>query len=140
MLNDFWMYSPDTDSWSRIADCPYKSINGCAFSINGKGYFGTGFYSEGNEIWEYSPTITSIPDVENSSLIHLYPNPAHDHVYVKSSLPQVNELMVYSITGAFAGSLAVKENRIDLKGLEPGLYYLVVDSGRMSAGNILVVF
>ena len=56
------------------------------------------------------------------------------------SLPQVNELMVYSITGAFAGSLAVKENRIDLKGLEPGLYYLVVDSGRLSAGNILVIF
>ena len=56
------------------------------------------------------------------------------------SLPQVNELMVYSITGAFAGSLAVKGNRIDLKGLEPGLYYLVVDSGRLSAGNILVIF
>ncbi|MDD2813424.1 MAG: kelch repeat-containing protein [Bacteroidales bacterium] len=138
ILNDFWEYSPDTDSWSRIADCPFQTLYSSTFSINGKGYYATGLGEY--ETWEYTPRINSVPTVENPTLIHLYPNPAHDHVYVKSSWPKLDELKVYSITGTFVGSLAVKDNRIDLRSLESGLYYFVDDSGAISAGKMLVIF
>lgn len=58
-LNDFWKYNSSTDRWDRIADFPGNGRTASvAFSINGKGYVGTGF--DGDEklkdFWEYDPT------------------------------------------------------------------------------------
>lgn len=58
-LNDFWVYSADHDSWTRIAPFPgVARSNGIAFSANGKGYVGLGtdgtnYY---NDFWEYDPS------------------------------------------------------------------------------------
>lgn len=57
-LNDFWKYNPAIDRWDRIADFPGGGrIAAVAFSINGKGYVGTGY--DGNnklkDLWEYDP-------------------------------------------------------------------------------------
>ncbi|MBL7965854.1 MAG: galactose oxidase [Prolixibacteraceae bacterium] len=58
-LNDFWVYSISTDSWDKVADFPGAGRTAAvSFTINGKGYVGTGF--DGNnklsDIWEYDPT------------------------------------------------------------------------------------
>jgi N-acetylneuraminic acid mutarotase len=57
-LNDFWVYNPSTDRWDRIADFPGKGrIAAVAFSVNGKGYVGTGYDGDKKlkDIWEYDP-------------------------------------------------------------------------------------
>jgi N-acetylneuraminic acid mutarotase len=64
-LYDFWEYDPATDKWTRKADYPGQAaeyIRG--FSINNKGYVGTGFGqrvyipdgpAQNKDFWEYDP-------------------------------------------------------------------------------------
>lgn len=63
---DFWEYDPATDSWSQKADFGGSSRSGASgFSINGKGYIGTGFYTIGItryylvDLWEYNPELNN---------------------------------------------------------------------------------
>ena len=58
-LKDFWVYNPTSDRWDPIADFPGNGrIASVGFSINGKGYIGTGY--DGSiklkDFWEYDPT------------------------------------------------------------------------------------
>lgn len=58
-LNDFWVYNPSIDRWDKIADFPGNArIASVAFSINGKGYLGTGYDGKNKmkDFWEYDPT------------------------------------------------------------------------------------
>ncbi len=57
-LRDWWVYSPANDQWDKIADLPGKGrIGAVAFSLNGKGYVGTGFDGTNylKDFWEYNP-------------------------------------------------------------------------------------
>jgi N-acetylneuraminic acid mutarotase len=57
-LKDFWVYSPLTDRWDRIADFPGNGrIAAVGFAINGKGYVGTGYDGDNKlkDFWEYDP-------------------------------------------------------------------------------------
>ena len=57
-FKDFWEYDPDTDSWEQKADFPGESRHGAAgFTINNKGYLGTGYGDGENykDFWEYDP-------------------------------------------------------------------------------------
>lgn len=57
-LNDFWKYNPSVDRWDRIADFPGNARTAAvAFSINGKGYVGTGYDGSNKlkDFWEYDP-------------------------------------------------------------------------------------
>jgi len=63
---DFWEYDPATDKWTKKASYPGQAseyIKG--FSINGKGYVGTGFgqqvfdpgsFPQNKDFWEYDPS------------------------------------------------------------------------------------
>ena len=63
---DFYKYTPSTNSWRRLADCPATGVNfaSVAFAINGKGYVCTGAFIDStngamtaqNSVWEYDPT------------------------------------------------------------------------------------
>ncbi|RYU91483.1 galactose oxidase [Mucilaginibacter terrigena] len=66
LINDFWEYDPATDKWTQKADYPGQGgeyIRG--FSINNKGYVGTGYgqrlatpddnVPQNNDFWEYNP-------------------------------------------------------------------------------------
>lgn len=64
-LYDFWEYDPATDKWSQKADYPGQAAEYLrGFSINGKGYVGTGFgqkeyrageVAQNKDFWEYDP-------------------------------------------------------------------------------------
>ena len=82
LVNDFWEYNPEFDYWAIISDCPYVSLYGCAFSIDNKGYFGTGVFSNGLEFWEYTPVTTGIETYEDKPGIHIFPNPATEYITV----------------------------------------------------------
>lgn len=63
--NDFWEYSPETDSWTQKADFGgAPRIFAFGFAISGKGYLGTGSDSIGSSVvykdfWEYNPLTNS---------------------------------------------------------------------------------
>lgn len=45
VASDFWVFDPVADKWNQVADIPMRRMNAIAFSSNGKGYVGTGFYN-----------------------------------------------------------------------------------------------
>lgn len=55
-----WSYIISTNSWSQKNNFPgtarYSAI---AYSLNGKGYFGTGYAPYSNDLWEYDPLMDS---------------------------------------------------------------------------------
>jgi N-acetylneuraminic acid mutarotase len=85
-VNDFWEYDPPTDKWTRKADYPGQGAEYVrGFSINGKGYAGTGFgkrvATPGNDVpqnkdfYEYDPAKdkwtrkADFPGVERENVI-----------------------------------------------------------------------
>jgi hypothetical protein len=62
-VNDFWEYDPTSNIWTKKADFNRLKAFAVGFSINGKGYIGTGVSDtvsqDGNgatkDFWEYDP-------------------------------------------------------------------------------------
>ena len=57
-LQDFWMYDPVADHWSRKADFPSTATDACvSFVWNNSIYVGAGFNGSAytNEFWKYNP-------------------------------------------------------------------------------------
>lgn len=63
--NEIWQYDPSTDIWTKKASLPVGEGTAFAvgFSINGKGYIGTGLDSDNvhltNAFWEYDPIVNT---------------------------------------------------------------------------------
>lgn len=69
-LRDFYSYSPETDSWSAIAELPGLPRGGAtSFSIGGKGYIGLGTIGDGSTL-RRTPGITEevIRNLENDTI------------------------------------------------------------------------
>lgn len=57
-FKDFYEYDPETDTWTQVADFGSTArYNAVAFSINSKGYVGTGYDGTYycNDLWQYNP-------------------------------------------------------------------------------------
>ena len=63
IARNFWVYDPQADTWTRKAEFPGRvRFRAVGFSLNGKGYIGTGIASMGettadvlSDLWEYDP-------------------------------------------------------------------------------------
>jgi N-acetylneuraminic acid mutarotase len=56
--NDMYAFDVDNNSWTKLPSLPSQPRNGCvAFTINGKGYIGTGYNDKMTmqDFWEYDP-------------------------------------------------------------------------------------
>ncbi len=77
-LYDFWKYNPAKNSWTRKSDFPgYNRQDAASFSIDGKGYLGSGLSGLNNptrDFWKYDPdtdgwsAIQSLPE-DNTTLV-----------------------------------------------------------------------
>jgi N-acetylneuraminic acid mutarotase len=58
-FSDFYKYNSITNSWSSISNFPTNRSSAVSFSIDGKGYVGTGLINFNNplesDLWEYNP-------------------------------------------------------------------------------------
>jgi len=87
-LKDFWMYDPAIDRWTKVSDFPGKGRTASvAFSINGKGYVGTGYDGENKlkDFWEYDPVTnswTQKDDFMGGARIQAVGFSVNDHGYI----------------------------------------------------------
>ena len=127
----YYSYSPSNDSWSLIPDCGYSAKNGFSFTLNGKGYVGTGWTTAPNlsfydDIWEYTPSTTLNIEEYNHSLIEigLYPNPTSGLLNFKTDR-DVSKIQIVNLLGQQIKEFQIKgNNQIDIKELQNGVYIL----------------
>ncbi len=73
VYTDFWEYDPIGDVWLQKEDLGTVGAGGVTcinFSINGKGYAGTGYYNflnTLNDLWEFNPSATTLTTEGNST-------------------------------------------------------------------------
>ncbi len=101
LLDDLWQYNPFTDSWSIKATyggSPRK--NAVSFVVNGKAYVGTGKGYSGKKasMQEYTPgSVLGTDEIEIE--LAMYPNPSSDYVNLNYVPEQIDEIVLYSISG-----------------------------------------
>ncbi len=68
-INEFWAYTPSNDTWTQLPDFPGQERSyPSAFTLNGKGYYGTGLVGVTNlgDLWSFDPSTgdwTPLPGV-----------------------------------------------------------------------------
>ncbi len=66
---------------------------------------------------------------EFGQLISVFPNPATDYLNITGLSDNVQAISMYSITGALVQEIRTNVNRIDVSGLQAGVYFLsIVDA------------
>ncbi len=74
-------------------------------------------------------TTTSIVDQTSDSNISIYPNPSWDSISIKG-LERTQTGALFNTTGAKILDFTARKNQVlDLKNLEAGIYYLVIENG-----------
>lgn len=97
----FWVYDPQTNEWTVLAEMPFGRTAGGIAEIDGKLYVTGGMSPRGNdptELWVYDPVTNSWDD----SLAHLPTQ--RDHVIVVSYAKKL-----YVIGGRYSTNLATVE-------------------------------
>lgn len=84
-----------------------------------------------------SDTFSQVITIRNNSVyqvsgkenqINAYPNPAKDQVTIKG-ITHIQNLNIYDMTGRnISSGISFQNNKINLKGLKPGIYYLIIHS------------
>lgn len=123
--------------WTQITatgSAPVSSgtVNGATIQpIYQFGSASTDFYLDDLKItWTGTNTLNS--ETFNTNKISLYPNPAQNFVVLNNKPDSIENIDIYSITGHLVKSVDLKSNndKIDIKDLAPGLYFLKTDESK----------
>lgn len=72
-------------------------------------------------------TITHVDRVADDEVIHIYPNPATNKLFINSAIHQnIAQVEIYQLTGQRLGSYLVEMNSIELPILPSGIYLLKI--------------
>jgi hypothetical protein len=72
----------------------------------------------------YYVHISGIYDSYSEKELSISPNPALDHITIKSSDVELEQVRIYSIDGRLISESATKAGRITINHLTPGVYYV----------------
>lgn len=92
-----------------------------------------------NMMLDYIPEITTVPDLYESELISVYPNPGNGEYFISTVLTGELHLMVYDVSGKIildrkemnASETSIHE--IDLTPFKNGIYFVKISSGEKSS-------
>jgi len=130
----------ENDNWELVqkiipSDADYHTFFGTSATIRDGEIFVSGFGGDGIEgstgaAWYYGNSSTGIYEQKDIPL-SLYPNPAHDALYIETEHNNINLLQVIDISGR---TVIVRKNlpertTLDISTLTEGLYFLSVQSG-----------
>jgi hypothetical protein len=88
-INEFWKYSPVTETWTRLNDLPFNCIRSNFFTVDGRNFA----ISTDKKIWEYFPV------ADTWSPVSVYPGPG-----AYSMLMVVSDGIVYLGHGAYGNN------------------------------------
>ncbi|MBA3647779.1 MAG: fibronectin type III domain-containing protein [Chitinophagales bacterium] len=131
-FSDFWEYDPAPNTWIKKANCGgWERGQAVGFSIDGKGYIGTGFnngFTYLNDLWEYTP---DNPDDLCSAPYDGYTNNITSTSATVSWFDSINAAIGYRIyykekntygwSKAHAKGTSLSKT---IKGLQPGTTYV----------------
>ncbi len=151
--NSVWTITHANAPWLEIDNRTGKgnsSIKVTAVSENTSSASRTGTIRVYPPSFEYSrditvtqlPCNTNIEEIQNSTLITLYPNPAEG--YLTITYPKINEptnISIYSPTGQilYSSMIEDKEINIDISGFSSGIYYMKCYSKKQSIVKSFIV-
>ena len=110
-----------------------KNVAGVAWDRNIRFQFSTaniGFSS----LSVNGSDVLGLEDV-NSSVIHIYPNPATDLISI-SGVENIKSIKVYSILGSLEKEV-FNTNQVDISELSSGIHLIKVDNGRVTTKKII---
>jgi len=65
-------------------------------------------------------------DKRGFSMIRVFPNPAGSYLRLESKGQKIKEVEIYDSSGILCESFMQSNNDVDIKGLNPGLYFMIV--------------
>ena len=154
-----WVYKGDCNSLVSIAsgddECDGETQTEIAVAINDLDVVAnTTYYFEWDDSWENAPfefsltfdPISKVKEENLSQKINLAPNPASDFVNVQFSFDKALdvEMKIYNTSGQVVlarkiGSVQRWNERLDVKDLPSGIYYLEIMSGTQRTNKKLFV-
>lgn len=105
-----------------------------------------GYYFDDLLVTKVLPGTNSIVEAPSLQSVSISPNPAHGYAYISTTTPvSAGKAEVYNSLGAMVYSVAINRGttstRLELSDLEPGVYFVRVESqGDASAPVILVIY
>ncbi|MCK5370739.1 MAG: T9SS type A sorting domain-containing protein, partial [Cyclobacteriaceae bacterium] len=122
-------------SWDEQDKITYSIMEESHYKENGNLRYKI-IYSWNDEIseWQldrknfyyYSTVITSAKKAYNSSII-VYPNPSNSVLNISGEDAKDAWIKIYSASGKFVESHFIKNNQLDISGLNPGIYFITID-------------
>jgi len=74
----------------------------------------------------YENNTVGVERITENSLIVVFPNPAVDRLYLKSEELNISQIAIIEISGKVVKQSYLNQNSIDVSGLKPGVYVLVI--------------
>ena len=148
--SDFYAYAPLSNQWTSIATFP-GSQRTCAasFSINNKGYVGTGLSGSPQflylgDFWEYTPSSTSINENINNAIGDVRIDQTNKYVClsVKDNYLPVN-FIIYDLTGRIVTNVNVTNasQNIKINNLSKGTYiYSINNKDKYIKSDKFIIF
>lgn len=89
---------------------------------DGKYIIGSGMLNDNQVAFILNTTPLSTSEQPKNQVV-LYPNPVVNSLIIKSNTP-VKSVVIYTLTGQRLATPILKDNRIDVRNLEKGVYYI----------------
>jgi hypothetical protein len=113
-------------NWQVMTAGSTEHFYGMSFTPEGKGFM----CSQVGEVLSYYDPYLSVEENPEASFVNVYPNPATDFLIIETG-PELQLAEVFDFWGGKVLEQAV--NQIDIRGIKPGIYFVVVSTteGRM---------
>jgi N-acetylneuraminic acid mutarotase len=146
VTDEVWKFNPALNEWLQVEIFPGTNRRfPVAFSINGKGYFGTGTNGINmNDFWQYDPSFTlGIEDLIDVS-VNVYPNPFVENLTIQldSQLSEIGlTYHVTDLTGKLVKSGQIDSEKVHLSMIDtnPGTYIVSLFYGDKKIKDLKVI-
>ncbi len=123
-----------SETWEDVVGLTeylYDSMPGAQFGvILTANYSATGAHVYFDNVlvsaWDIS---TNVPSTERGIVPVVFPNPAHDRLKIQLSHPYSGNVDLFDATGRPVEHAAIVDPTLDVSGLSPGVYTLVINDG-----------
>lgn len=126
------VFASDFTGKIKLDGTSYTAVNGIVIIENiAKGTHNITKDSSTNLYYiktEYSFLATSQTNLKTE--INVYPNPVTDYLTISAEKQAIKDVKIYSISGALVKTYSLKENSIDVKNLNSGVYIISITTNK----------